>query len=53
MTSGCRFGSPLVQFGAPQLVGEVPAHLGHHRRLGQLLLLHLWTSTSPIQGKNI
>jgi hypothetical protein len=47
--SGCQFELPLVQFGAPQVVGVVAAYLGCHH-LGQLLLQHMWTSTSPIQG---
>lgn len=53
VTSGCWFGPALVRFRAPQLASKVAVYLGCHRRLGQLLLLHMWTSTSPFQGKNI
>jgi hypothetical protein len=47
-TSGCQFELPLVPHQVAS--GVVPALLGHHQHQGQLLLQHLWTSTSPIQG---
>jgi hypothetical protein len=40
----------LIKFGARQLAGEVATYQGRHQQLR--LLLHQWTSTSPILGMN-